>query len=122
MRSVRPVLGEHSGPRGSRGPTGFGSYRVPVSAQKPELILEMVVKSAKFVVAATTDFIVIKHEIFPWFGNDRAEAHLEGLMADETFGDDVLDGFPLSCRTAEHASRHATNLVTMGCYLLHNRF
>ncbi|PYP21544.1 MAG: hypothetical protein DMD55_20130 [Gemmatimonadetes bacterium] len=61
MRSVRPVLGEHSGPRRRHGPTGFGSYSVPVSAQKPELILEMVVKSAKFVVAATTDFIVIEH-------------------------------------------------------------
>jgi hypothetical protein len=114
MRSCRPVLGEHSGSRGGRRPTGLGPHVIPISPEKPELSLEIAVESAELVVAAATSLVVVQYEVPAWFGDDRAESYLKGLMTDETFGHNVLDGFLLGRRAAEHAGRHATNLIGGG--------
>src|SRR2546421_4648639 len=71
----------------------------------------MVVEASKLVVATATYFVVVEDEVLARFGNNRTEAYLKGLMPHETFGHDVLDWFPLSRRAAEHAGRHATNLM-----------
>src|SRR2546427_12633580 len=65
-------------------------------------------------VAAPTYFIVLEDEVLARFGDDRTKVYLEGLMAHEPFGHDVLDGFPVSRCAAEQARRHATNLIGAG--------
>ena len=81
--------------------------------QKTELILEVIVETAELVVAAAADFIVIQHEQLARFGDDRAEADLERLLAHEAFGHDVLDRLAICGCPAEDAVRHTTNPIPL---------
>jgi len=83
--------------------------------QETELVLKIVIETAKLVVAPAAYLVIFEDEILAWLGDDRAKADLERLMTNETLGDYVLDRLA-ACRTSgENAPGHATNLSLRGC-------
>ena len=114
MRTVRAPFCVHTRSCGGGWLAGLGAYGVPVGTEKAELFLEILIKAAQAVIAATTHFVTIENQITSPLGNDRAALDLEGLMPYEALWDDVFYGLIPGRTSAKDASHGSDSLSDNG--------